>query len=249
MAFKTDTFNYKPNHIAWINASFKTQKDSVFFDSEHDLRDRFFIKIDSSQKNNLLKQMVSKAAEGDSLCILIPTNTFFTQQFNSKVPFFCNKDSIIKIYLRVKEVFTDQEYLSVINKISKNETEEIERFFTSPKDFEFSRDSLGFYWVEKPINNNLPKVKYGDLITISYQGSFLNGRIVDTSPQTFQVKYGTPDQLLKGLNYVISKLKIGQNSKIILPSHLAFGENGASNGSIPPYTPMLYKISILDIKN
>jgi FKBP-type peptidyl-prolyl cis-trans isomerase len=67
---------------------------------------------------------------------------------------------------------------------------------------------------------------------------------VDSSPQNFQINYGTPDQLIRGLNYAICKLKIGRFSKIILPSHLAFGENGSSNGSIPPFTPMLYKISV-----
>jgi FKBP-type peptidyl-prolyl cis-trans isomerase len=60
--------------------------------------------------------------------------------------------------------------------------------------------------------------------------------------------YGTPDQLIKGLNIVIGTLKKGEFVKIIVPSRLAFGEKGSSNGSIQPYTPLVYNLKIIDIK-
>ncbi len=249
LSFNSDTLNYNANKIAWINACFKTQNDSVFYDSEHDIRDRFFIKTDSLINDNCLKYLVSQSSVGDSICTLINTKTFFKQQFKKTVPFFCAKDSVVKIYFKVKAILTEEEYKTITQKIINNERNEIKTFYSTDREFNTSRDSLGFYWVDRPIDNALPRIKSGDVININYQGAFLNGRIVDSSPHNFQIIYGTPDQLIKGLNYVISKLKIGQISKIILPSHLAFGENGSSNGSIPPYTPMLYKISITDIKN
>ncbi len=248
LSFNTETNAYKPNQTAWINANFKTQNDSVFYDSEHDLRDRFFIKIDSLATDNCLKHLISKASAGDSICALIKTNLFFKQQFNTDVPYFSKGDSVVKINLKIKGILNAQGYKTITENIINNETKEIETFFGSVKDYETARDSLGFFWVERPPGINAAKASYGDVVTLSYEGSFLSGRIVDSSPQNFQINYGTPDQLIKGLNYVISKLKMGQNSKIILPSHLAFGENGSSNGSIPPYTPMLYKIRIIDIK-
>ena len=48
------------------------------------------------------------------------------------------------------------------------------------------------------------------------------------------------------IHYVIKRLKKGQNAKIILPSRLAFGENGSSNGTIAPYTPLIYEIKIIE---
>src|SRR5262245_68037 len=59
LAFSSDSNLYQPGHIAWVNACFKTLHDSVFYDSEHDLRNRFFVPVDSSQKGNLLKQLIS----------------------------------------------------------------------------------------------------------------------------------------------------------------------------------------------
>lgn len=249
ISFQSDSFSYSPNSIAWISADFKTQNDSVFYDSEHDLRDRFFIKIDSNIRSNCLKHLVSVVSANDSVCGLINTKSFFKQQFNSEIPFFCKNDSVIKVNFKIKQILNEKEYGNIKSKIINNETKEIESYFGNPSVFENSRDSLGFYWVEKPIiSDNSQGADYGDQITISYEGAFLNGRIMDSSPPEFQINYGTPDQLLKGINFVISRLKKGQNSKIILPSHLAFGETGSSNGSIPPFTPMLYKISIIEIK-
>jgi FKBP-type peptidyl-prolyl cis-trans isomerase len=91
-------------------------------------------------------------------------------------------------------------------------------------------------------------VSLGKRVKISYSGMFLDGKPIDDSEQIIEYVYGTPDQLIKGLNIVIGSLKKGETSKIIVPSRLAFGESGSSNGSIPPYTPLVYNLKIIDIK-
>jgi FKBP-type peptidyl-prolyl cis-trans isomerase FkpA len=240
---------YRKSDIAWINATFATQDDSVFYDSSHDLRDRFFMAIDSSQKNNFLKHVISKATIGDSLCILIEPSQFFKQQFGKDAPYFCIDDSIVKINLKIKDILSPFEFKNLALEIANSEMAEIEQYYQSATQFELARDPLGFYWIEKPVDVEGRRVKSGDLIEVSYRGAFLDGRTIDFSPPHSQVVYGTPDQLLRGINYVISRLKLGQNSKIILPSPLAFGENGSSNGSIPPFTPLLYQVSIKEVIN
>jgi len=246
ISFTNDSNALPKGYAAWVNAVFATQDDSVFYDTKNDLRDRFFVKIDRSAKDNFLKRAVSGFTEGDSVCILIKPKTFFEQQFKSAVPFFSVNDTVVKVYFKVKKLLTEQEFNSVSEQFIQTEAEEIQAFFGSAADLEKARDPLGFYWVQRPDSSSGKQIASGEQINISYSGGFLNGRIIDVSPADFQLVYGTPDQLLKGLNNVIGRLKIGQTSKIILPSQLAFGEMGSSNGSVPPYTPMLYKISITD---
>lgn len=248
VAFSNDNDTIFPGHSAWINAVFLTQDDSVFYDSENDLKDRFYIRTDTVHSFNFLKSAVSKFTEGDSLCILIKPKDFFQQQFKSDVPFFCTSDSVVKINLKIKKTLTSKEYAILLTGIANNEVAEIETFYPSLKEFEQARDPSGFYWVQKPEAVSDSSIRPGCQVSLEYEGGFLNGRIIDRSPPEFRIIYGTPDQVLKGLNYVIAKLKKGQTSKIILPSQLAFGENGSSNGSVPPFTPMLYKIKITDIK-
>jgi FK506-binding protein 1 len=245
ISFNTDSVVSASNSIYWVTALFKNQADSVFWDSYNNLNDNFFIKKDSTKSSNYLIKFASTLSNLDSCLLLIKTSDFFKQQFNStKIPFFSKNDSIVKIYLKVKQIYSGKEFNKLQRNLAKKELTQIENYFKSPLQFELSKDNLGFYWLEKPLPNQLPIIKNGDLISLSYQGSFLNGRLIDTSPSNFKIIYGTPDQLLIGINYVISKLKLGQNAKIILPSPLAFGENGSSNLLIPPFTPLVYKIKI-----
>ena len=158
---------------------------------------------------------------------------------SSKIPFFSRKDSVVKIDFKVRKIFSENEFINRSVNLLKEESDQIEAYYDSPRAFEMSRDSLGFYWLEKPKPSALPTIIYKNIVKLSYKGSFLNGRSFEKSPDNFEISYGTPDQLIKGLNYVIKTLKKGQNAKIILPSRLAFGENGSSNGTIAPYTPCL----------
>jgi FKBP-type peptidyl-prolyl cis-trans isomerase len=250
LSFNSNNTPYRSKSIAWIDASFKTQSDSVFWDSHNNYNDNFFLPIDSGSKNNFFKNYISKLTELDSACLLIKTKDFYLQQFNSnKIPFFSENDSIVKVNFKIRQVLTESEFKNREVNLLKQETEQIESYFNSPRDFEMAKDSLGFYWVEKPKKSDLPVIIYKNLVKLSYQGSFLNGRIFERSPDNFEISYGTPDQLIKGLNYVIKRLKKGQNAKIILPSRLAFGENGSSNGTIAPFTPIIYEINIIDVKN
>lgn len=248
LAFDKESHDIRQGSVAKVSAVFKTQHDSVFFDTHNDLKDLFFVHVDTAARENFMRHAISYAAEGDSACILIQPAHFFKQQYNNKVPWFCEKDTVVKVFYKVTKIFSASEYAELTRNIENREQQEIERFFGSAMAYESAKDSLGFFWVERPASTGTVTAIAGDAVILSYEGGFLNGRIIDVSPPNFQITYGTPDQLVKGLNYVIGRLKKGQTSKIILPSRLAFGENGSSNGSVPPFTPMLYKITILDIK-
>lgn len=245
ISFNNNALPNNKNTMYWLSATFKTQSDSVFWDSYNNLNDNFFIALNPHLQSNYLSHFISTKTEQDSCLLLIKTSDFFAQQFNThQIPFFSKNDSVVKINLKVKRIYSQAQFKNLQQNFAKKELEQIENYFNSVQKFEASKDSLGFYWIDKPTKNELPKIKNGDDIYISYQGSFLNGQIIDSSPKNFKITYGTPDQLLKGLNYVISRLKLGDNAKIILPSRLTFGEKGSTNNLIPPYTPLVYTLKI-----
>ena len=92
--------------------------------------------------------------------------------------------------------------------------------------------------------------KKGKKIKLFYKGYFLDGTLVDYTPNNwaFEFTYGQEGQLIEGLQLALRKLKKGEKAKIILPSQLAFGSEGSSNGTVPPYTPLVYQIEIQDVK-
>lgn len=248
ISFDKDSSEVEQNGIYHITATFSNLKDSVFWDSENNLSDLFFLKFFTDSTVTLFVRAISQFTQGDSICVLIPSKTFFLEQFKSRaLPFFSQKDSSVKINLRIKKIYTPEQFKYVLIDLKRRETEGINNFFVRHHEFARNKDAEGFFWLEKP-NNQEEHIKSGEKIFITYEGSFLNGRFLEKSPDELEIIFNTPDQLLKGLNFVIGKMKRGQTSKIILPSPLAFGESGSANGTVPPFTPLVYKISISEKK-
>lgn len=250
IAFAEEGLSNKKWQIARVSVVFKTQKDSVFWDSYNNLNDNFIVKRDTTQAANHLDKCLATYQKNDSVCVLIKTSDFYNEQFNLKqIPFFSQNDTVVKVYFKIKDELNATSFTSLKQDQEKREMGRLIAYFGGRQEVNFALDSLGFYWVERPdsISQSMA-FSQGDVINITYQGFFLNGRMLENKPQTFDLTVGTPDQLVKGLNYVIRRLKVGQNAKIILPSRLAFGEKGSCNGTIPPFTPLVYDIKINNIK-
>jgi FKBP-type peptidyl-prolyl cis-trans isomerase FkpA len=43
-------------------------------------------------------------------------------------------------------------------------------------------------------------------------------------------------------------MKEGERSLFIIPSKLAFGENGSSTGIIPPFTSVIFEVELIEVK-
>lgn len=105
-------------------------------------------------------------------------------------------------------------------------------------------------YVKKLKKGSGKKIKSGDLITINYKGSFINELEFDKNYklEPFTFNYGTPGQVIKGLEIAINGMRKGEKSKIIIPSQLAFGEEGSSTQIIPSYTTVVYELEIINVK-
>lgn len=97
-------------------------------------------------------------------------------------------------------------------------------------------------------NNNGILIKQGDLVTIKYEISSLNGKIFYTSDndgyKTFIVGRGGVES---GLEEAILKLHEGDEAVLIIPSYLAHGLVGDGN-KIPAKTTLIYKLKIIENK-
>ncbi len=249
LAFNSDVKKDNTHFIALLDLNYSTQNDSVFWNSKSDFDDKYFMNIDPEASGNCIEAYLQMANEGDSACLLIPKETFFKQQFSSKqIPTFTKKDSVVKVYLKIKTIFNTSRVDSLITEWALNETKLINDYLKKNNISNYYKDTLNVYWLAgKPDLSQVNMLK-NKTISMSYKGYLLNGKQFDESPYNWEVNTSTPDQMLKGLNYVIKFLNTGQNTKIILPSYLAFGELGAGN-IIPPYTPLLYEININNIVN
>ena len=92
-------------------------------------------------------------------------------------------------------------------------------------------------------------VKAGDKVTVKYTGMFLDGSIFDASAYhgdgTYTYTHKT-DNLIKGWEEGIEVLSKGGSAAFLVPSAKGYGTAGS--GSIPPNTPLIFIIEVVDIK-
>lgn len=91
-------------------------------------------------------------------------------------------------------------------------------------------------------------VSAGDTILIHYIGGFLDGKVFDSSYQTnqpFEMTVGA-GQVIPGFEQGVVGMKVGGKRRLLIPASLAYGERGA--GPIPPNTPLIFEVELLEIK-
>ena len=87
--------------------------------------------------------------------------------------------------------------------------------------------------------------KYGQAVTVHYQGQLLNGKIFDSSlirrePAVFAV-----GQVIEGWNEALMTMKKGEKRTLIIPPDLGYGEYGYP-GVIPPDSYLIFDVELLD---
>lgn len=110
--------------------------------------------------------------------------------------------------------------------------------------------STGIYYiVDKTKIGTGPKVVAGNTVTVKYTGLFLDGTIFDTSTYsgdgTMTYVHKT-DRMVLGWEEGIEVLSKGGSAAFLVPSAKAYGTYGY--GTIPPNTPLIFVIEVIDIK-
>ncbi len=101
-----------------------------------------------------------------------------------------------------------------------------------------------FYTFEKKGKGTIPKP--GDYVKLNYVGKMLDGSVFDQSqpddPFVFRVGYRI---VIQGWDKGIQKLPVGSKATLLVPAALGYGSSGL--GEIPPNTPLLFEIEVLEI--
>ncbi|MFA4936919.1 MAG: FKBP-type peptidyl-prolyl cis-trans isomerase [Patescibacteria group bacterium] len=89
----------------------------------------------------------------------------------------------------------------------------------------------------------------GDELAVHYTGWLTNGTKFDSSrdrgePFVFSLGEG---QVIKGWDQGLVGMKPGEQRKLIIPSNLAYGDQGVGNGAIPAKATLIFEIELLEI--
>jgi len=110
------------------------------------------------------------------------------------------------------------------------------------------RTASGLYYVVEKEGTGAQAVA-GKNVSVHYTGTLANGKKFDSSydrnqPLPFTLGQG---QVIKGWDEGIALMKVGGKVKLIIPSNLAYGPNGAG-GVIPPNATLIFDTELMDVK-
>jgi FKBP-type peptidyl-prolyl cis-trans isomerase len=246
----------------------KTEGDSVLYSSYDYDRPSLMVKEKSVFKGDLFAAL-SLLSEGDSATFKInidsmvqkmgrpmPSDTtkkylVYTVKIDKVIPKGNLNDSLFRVKIDA--------YLKAEMDIAKTSEVKKIKAYVASKSLKPTVSASGLNYVITTEGSGA-KANPGDTVLVNYTGMFLSGKVFDTSLPEVAKKSGTfnpqrpyePLKLPVGMNSSIPGfeeglmlLTKGAKATLILPSSLAYGEQG--NQGIPPYSPLIFEIEMVNI--
>ena len=153
-----------------------------------------------------------------------------------KIGKFANKWDSVKVF--------DDYFINKEIEKEKIEKQDLDKIISITKGMEKSKSGL-FHMIDNKGNNNFPSI--GSTVSVHYTGKLVDGTIFDSSyqrnnPISFVLGKG---QVIKGWDEGLLKMAKGGSGKLVIPSNLAYGENGAG-GIIPPNSTLIFDLELID---
>lgn len=129
---------------------------------------------------------------------------------------------------------------------------------------ETTESGLQIYWNNK---GEGAKPNDGDLVNLNYAGFFVDGKLLDSNILEIAEKYEKVDQrrlaagqyspiqspyssqatFIAGFKEGLLQMSVGDKVTLFIPSHLAWGEQGAPRGGIPPNADVIFELELTGI--
>lgn len=246
----------------------KTEGDSVLYSSYDYDRPSLTVKEKSIFKGDFAAAL-GLLSEGDSATFKLNVDSMVLKMgrpqpadttakylvYSIKVDKVIPKGKLTDSVFRTK---IDEFLKAEMDKAKNGETAKIKAYVSS-KGLKTAVSPSGLnYVISKPGSG--PKANPGDTVVVNYTGSFLSGKVFDSSLADVAKKSGTfnpqrPYEPLKmpvgvqgsipGFEEGLMLLPKGGKATLVLPSPLAYGEQG--NQGIPPFTPLVFEIEMVNI--
>lgn len=112
----------------------------------------------------------------------------------------------------------------------------------------FERTASGLLY-KMIVKGDGKKAEKGKIVSVHYKGTLTDGKEFDSSykrkePISFPLGKGN---VIAGWDEGIELLHVGDKARFVIPSHLAYGERGAS-GVIPPNATLIFDVELMDVK-
>jgi len=244
-----DTATPRVDDFITVDFAYKTMADSQFYAA------RRKVQITLPEYDGAIDECLLMLSQGDSAVFIIAALPFFEKTLACPLPSFLDPGSNIKVCAKNIELqrYADykmqkEEFLAWIQDFKDYEKVFLGHFIQQENINQQPSASGMYKIVRTPGNGTLPRG--GDTIRISYTGKFLNGTFFDGNHQErrdFEFILGTEWQVIKGLDEAVRGMKQGETSLFIMPSDLAWAEKGSGASIVPPYTSVIFEVTLREV--
>lgn len=246
LAFGEDDIKAVVGDYITIDIKYKTLNDSVFFNGRRKFQ------VTKPEFDGSIDECFTLLSKNDKAEFIIKAKDFFIKTLQAKLPAFLSEQSDMKVEIAMLDIQTETQYenekkafLNWINDFGDYEKEVLLQYMKEQK-ISIQPTASGLYYLKLKAGNG-KKVSKGDTLIVDYEGKFLDGKFFDSTKkrhESFQFVYGTEWQVVKGLEEAFGLMEEGEKALVILPSDLAFGQEGSSTGIVPPFTSLIFEIEL-----
>ena len=202
-------------------------KDGKMFDSSLDRNQPLIVDIGKGKLFPGLDEAIGLMRKGEKGRFIIPSALAFGERGGGPVP--PNSDIIMDLeVVDVKDIPVPVKY----------DTTGI-----TPK-----TTASGLKYFEIKTNPNAPQPKAGQSVKVHYTGYLLDGKMFDSSVergQPIDFPLGSA-QVIAGWEEGIALMHEGDKFRLVIPYHLAYGENGRAP-VIPPKADLIFDVELVGI--
>jgi FKBP-type peptidyl-prolyl cis-trans isomerase len=193
---------------------------------------------------------------GDSAALLVPSAAMPWPQLAMADRAVPADTTLMALFLRVvtvrsaEEEAREEEAYATWRKDRELEEQAILSRYCAQHGLDTSQAIWGMYVVEQ-VPGKGDTLRTGDELALSYIGRTLDGKVFDDnyrSEQTLHFALGDPDQVIRGFDLGLRRLRPGSEALFIIPSYHAFGEKGSAGGLVPPFTPVIYEVRVVEAR-
>jgi len=188
---------------------------------------------------------------GDSIEFILDAQSYYEKTRKRLMPEGFSPGDKLYVHIKFTNIIAEEQFenekLAIYHADEKEEMRLLDSYLERAA-IKVEPKESGVYVVESEAGTG-KEAKVGDIITIEFSGTRLDGRMFESTYQNgkpFSFRLGTQD-VIQGFNEAFIGMKQGTKARLIIPSSLGYGKNGYKD-IILPYSTLLYYVELISIQ-
>jgi len=261
-----DSSGAKIGQVVTMQMSYQNANDSVLFDSRTQKQPVMIPVMEPTFKGSL-EQALMMLSPGDSGVFKVNADSLFAKTFAQPMPPFIKPGSQLTFFIKAEKVQSREEAMADQQKMFEQQMKDaqahaaeqikvddakIQEYIKQNNLQNVQKTESGVYYVVNEPGKG-PQASEGDLVSVHYKLSFLDGKEVENSRsnpmgngEPFQFPLGQ-GRVIKGWDDAIQKLNEGSQATLLVPSTLAYGEQDRGP-DMPANSILRFDVELVDVQ-